>query len=126
MKSGRFWLPDIWNRSYQPNTDGIPITLQMVCLQSLHTFLFDMTSQYLLPSYPILIKSLVALSSAVADEWKLTKKDSLHNDLTDAFFMVLSCYRITRRTKNQGAILHLLFLLHKVRVYLPYIIRYPT
>ena len=22
MKSGRFWLPDIWNRSYQPNTDG--------------------------------------------------------------------------------------------------------
>jgi hypothetical protein len=38
---------------------------------------------------------LVALRSAVADEWKLTKKDSLHNDLTDAFIMALSYYRIT-------------------------------
>jgi hypothetical protein len=38
---------------------------------------------------------LVALRSATADEWKLTKKDSLHNDLTDAFIMALSYYRIT-------------------------------
>jgi hypothetical protein len=38
---------------------------------------------------------LVALRSAVADEWKLTKKDSLHNDLTDSFIMALSYYRIT-------------------------------
>jgi hypothetical protein len=38
---------------------------------------------------------LVALRSAVAEEWKLTKKDSLHNDLTDAFIMALSYYRIT-------------------------------
>src|SRR5918992_1389759 len=38
---------------------------------------------------------LVALRSAVADEWKLTKKDSLHNDLTDAFIMALSYYRIS-------------------------------
>jgi hypothetical protein len=38
---------------------------------------------------------LVALISATADEWKLTKKDSLHNDLTDAFIMALSYYRIT-------------------------------
>jgi hypothetical protein len=38
---------------------------------------------------------LVALRSATADEWKLTKKDSLNNDLTDAFIMALSYYRIT-------------------------------
>ncbi len=37
----------------------------------------------------------VALRSAMADEWKLTKKDSLHNDLMDAFIMALSYYRIT-------------------------------
>ena len=40
---------------------------------------------------------IVALRTATAEEWKISKPDSSHNDLLDSLLMCLSVYKFKRR-----------------------------
>jgi spermidine/putrescine-binding protein len=39
---------------------------------------------------------IVALRTAVADEWKLDKPSTSHNDLLDSYLMCLSVYKFSK------------------------------